>query len=395
MNILVIGNGFDIAHGLKTSYKDFLQFVKDFKEHDEAKRNGFEQGWSDNYDSTYISWIINLFNHNGNDDDRDFIVEFRILVQDNLWIEHFNEVSIKDGWVDFEKEISRIIQIIDEGRKTKKLQVDEKTGKLSSKIEKYAFQVIEPNSEDGAVEIGIDNLDDFKERLLTDLNKTIRALELYFSYYVEEEQLENDVEKLQVISSLPIDKVLSFNYTSTYKKLYASGRCIEYDYIHGRAKRGVGPGYNLNTCNMVLGIDEYLDERERNSDNEFIEFKKFYQRIFKKTGCQYKIWLETFNNDNDLKALANREDINIYFYGHSLDVTDKDVISELIRQPRAKTTIFYHNRKALGERIANLVKVITEEELIRRTGGNNPSIIFKTLDGNDEFELANNHIMIK
>lgn len=27
MNILVIGNGFDLAHGLPTSYKEFLKFV--------------------------------------------------------------------------------------------------------------------------------------------------------------------------------------------------------------------------------------------------------------------------------------------------------------------------------------------------------------------------------
>ena len=30
MNILVTGNGFDIAHGLRTSYSDFLEFVNEF-----------------------------------------------------------------------------------------------------------------------------------------------------------------------------------------------------------------------------------------------------------------------------------------------------------------------------------------------------------------------------
>ena len=28
MNILVIGNGFDLAHGLPTGYPDFLEFCK-------------------------------------------------------------------------------------------------------------------------------------------------------------------------------------------------------------------------------------------------------------------------------------------------------------------------------------------------------------------------------
>ena len=31
MNILVLGNGFDLAHGLPTSYKDFLNFVEALK----------------------------------------------------------------------------------------------------------------------------------------------------------------------------------------------------------------------------------------------------------------------------------------------------------------------------------------------------------------------------
>ena len=31
MNILVIGNGFDLAHKLPTKYQDFLEFVEYFK----------------------------------------------------------------------------------------------------------------------------------------------------------------------------------------------------------------------------------------------------------------------------------------------------------------------------------------------------------------------------
>ena len=30
MNILVIGNGFDLAHGLPTKYTDFLDFMSDY-----------------------------------------------------------------------------------------------------------------------------------------------------------------------------------------------------------------------------------------------------------------------------------------------------------------------------------------------------------------------------
>ena len=55
--------------------------------------------------------------------------------------------------------------------------------------------------------------------------------------------------------------------------------------------------------------------------------------------------------------------------------TDKDILATLITAENVKTTIFYHDQEALGKQIINLVKVITEDELIRRTGKKN--IVFK------------------
>lgn len=39
-NILVIGNGFDLAHGLKTRYIDFIDYVRN------KMCNDFESNWS-------------------------------------------------------------------------------------------------------------------------------------------------------------------------------------------------------------------------------------------------------------------------------------------------------------------------------------------------------------
>ena len=33
MNILIIGNGFDLAHGFPTRYKNFLNFINEVKEY--------------------------------------------------------------------------------------------------------------------------------------------------------------------------------------------------------------------------------------------------------------------------------------------------------------------------------------------------------------------------
>lgn len=48
MNILVIGNGFDLAHRLPTTYKDFLEFASVFRKYDSVKGK-FLLKFSDSY----------------------------------------------------------------------------------------------------------------------------------------------------------------------------------------------------------------------------------------------------------------------------------------------------------------------------------------------------------
>ena len=105
----------------------------------------------------------------------------------------------------------------------------------------------------------------------------------------------------------------------------------------------------------------------KNQDNEYIEFKKFYQRIFKSTGCRYLTWLKQ----------SQEERLNIYIFGHSLDVTDKDILRHLILARHAHTTIFYIHKADLKNQIKNLVKVIGEDELIERAYGSHITIHFK------------------
>ena len=75
--------------------------------------------------------------------------------------------------------------------------------------------------------------------------------------------------------------------------------------------------------------------------------------------------------------LENPKIHKLYIFGHSLDVTDKDILRDLILNDNVYTTIFYHNKDVMGQQIANLVKVIGQDELIRRTGGSTKTIEFK------------------
>ena len=75
--------------------------------------------------------------------------------------------------------------------------------------------------------------------------------------------------------------------------------------------------------------------------------------------------------------IENSKIHRLYIFGHSLDVTDKDVFRDLILNDNVYTTIFYYNKDVMGQQIANLVKVIGQDELINRTGGSTKTISFE------------------
>lgn len=46
-----------------------------------------------------------------------------------------------------------------------------------------------------------------------------------------------------------------------------------------------------NKSNIVLGIEEYFDDEQKNKCLEFVKFKKYYQRIQKNTDSKYYDWI--------------------------------------------------------------------------------------------------------
>lgn len=428
MNILVIGNGFDIAHDLPTKYTDFLLFcdmiLKLIKEnHCEnlIPRNDEKyKKWVNECDNLPLKkiefinksfcseWIVGMseedrtvcekmfysdFGKNFLRNNPQLVKELYYLIYKNNWIEYFLQCNMhgKENWINFESEISKVIQSINKGINENDpedvynniLCLGNKffNDKFTNNVPEYLHASAEEQKKIEKPEISYKELRDI---LLADLNKLIRAFEIYLTEYVEGIDIQ---EKSPDIKALKIDHVLSFNYTNTYENQYDNSKNIEYDYIHGKAD----VNNTIETNNMVLGIDEYLKDNRKNKDIEFIAFKKYYQRIYKGTGCKYKNWVDNIWEEKKGYGLSgNRYPLQIpfnqfpeehrhysYFFGHSLDVTDKDILRDLILNDNVYTTIFYHNKDAMGQQIANLVKVIGQDELIRRTGGNTKTIEFK------------------
>ncbi|MBS4967405.1 MAG: bacteriophage abortive infection AbiH family protein [Lachnospiraceae bacterium] len=365
MNILIIGNGFDLAHDLPTKYENFLDFTNVY-----LGKTCFDSEYIDSF-REYFERIKQTA--------PSVYEEIGSLIKDNVWLEHFNAVyeerrkDGKIGWIDFESEISNIVQEFDAIRL--EMLVNIKNDQEVTYLKPYRLDKLESFFIDGEEPEILEGIVEIKKQMLKDLNRLTRCLEIYLSDYINNLPVST---KLPDIAGLKVDKVLSFNYTNTYERLYGKDYPhIEYDYIHGKADIN----HDINGCQLVLGIDEYLPEGEKDKNIEFIQFKKFYQRIYKKTGCKYLDWINGYiarlNDTRRNKFNTVIEDFNIYVFGHSLDITDEDVLSKLILTKYAKTTIFHLNQKALGKQITNLVKVIGQDNLISMVHGKHARIVLQ------------------
>lgn len=412
MNILLIGNGFDLAHCLPTKYTQFLDFILIVGKYTTNKSR------KDVILKNKINEELNqLFGDAVNLETPGIIIHFdeaEKFIDKNIWVEYMliKKKELKEGWIDFEKEISDVIQSLDDDM-SKESKSEEPNPKVTNPNENKSKDPIKKTikilSNSAILKKhkynDIITFENLRDRLVNDLNRLILLLELYLSHFVYKIKPNYLSSDIKIINP---EYILSFNYTDTYRFMYKEDNPNYKDisFIHGSI-RGID---DTKPANIVLGIDEYLKEDRKDKDIDFIAFKKYYQRILKRTGSEYKNWLgeihtEFFNFINNNDSRKNKvekllgEDKNIilknvnfelidelgykhkrsklHIFGHSLDVTDKDILKELILDEFIDTTVYYFREQDLPEKIANLVKIIGQDELIKRTSAPYNTISFQ------------------
>jgi len=407
VNILIVGNGFDLAHGLPTKYTHFLDYCRD-------------------YDPK-----------NPISDNKTIAAEFAEIIEQNVWLGYFQHITPKDAegktWIDLEREIKRVVD-------AKSPFFEEEVFVVSSSFSapflrflcltefaKENTSSLNDYGHYGDYIIQIPKVTDhpsYIQWLYTQLRAFIRAFEIYcvehinelkdivspaaLGYRTEWNQYDEDIRyareqkhklhnekkkpnesffeyrrrieswevtekqtqnKQKALLNNPkaflalsrFDCILSFNYTKTYQLLY--GTSSQHCYIHGQAQR------DPCTTNMVLGIDDALSEEEAKVNFEWVKFKKYFQRIVLKTGSEYKDWLE----DGTEK--------HVHIVGHSLDETDHDVFREFMTCDGCRTTIYYWNEQDHNAKIEQAIRIVGRDELIKQVHGSDWTIRFVDLYG--------------
>lgn len=391
-NVLVIGNGFDLYHFLPTRYIDFLRAVNRLMElHESGKLERcqyIKYVWGPDSpiytDDEYIRACYKVHSEKMKSVllNQDNLAELVDICRNNVWITYFRRCLEKNiGWIDFEKEIGNVLLAVQDLFKLDSETNDLIEGKFFNSITSLNLRTIDILGQLPFVEFkydyfsfngeyrfalnrdyckkGIDeqyyiamDKDKMLGELEADLEELAKALCIYLKEFVQKIAISKNSDNSIFYN---IDKVLSFNYTDTYRKLYSDD--VEIKFIHG----------SINDENgIVLGINNDEKDELENMDAGLIRFKKYYQRAIK----------DTFYSVADF--LDDKETTyNVAIVGHSIDITDRDILVGLMKHPRTKITIYYHDDKAHRLQMVNLINMVGKSKFDKLR--NNKKVIFERL----------------
>jgi hypothetical protein len=310
--LFIIGNGFDLAHGLKTKYSDFiLWYLKEV-----LKELSIRQDYCD--DLMRVSYAGNgpsTFKINS-------VAEFidlasKQILQVDYKHPFFHEIIVKHlntNWVDIENCYFKALV------------------KIYNLIERNLVSHPDYNL-DGEVKKLNDCLDNIKKQLIKYLltieetNKNINErISEHFSREINRTVAENhNILKNKIM-------FLIFNYTSTinlYNNLFPPGM-YEIKYIHGKLNDGSNPiifGYGDES-------DIYYEKIERLNSNEFLRNIKSFSYFKTRNYQDLSGFINTFDNMYD-----------VYIMGHSCGISDRVLLKSIFEHPKCREIkIFYHQK---------------------------------------------------
>jgi len=361
--VLLIGNGFDLAHGLPTKYNHFLEFVRNWEDIYTQIKN-IKSGTQNKGEEKYSSFLACATKMN-----EENLEELDRIISNNSWVDYYCNCEAEiDGWIDFEKEIYPVAEMFDKIFKSD-CQTVYSHGEIEAYIDKHSFSIrhmriaelwhrylrvggkIIVNAPYVSGRYGI-----LKKEIMKALRKEfddfIRAFEIYLLEVVHRRK---NISLLKQIKNINADYVVSCNYTLT-EQLYGL-ELKNIHHIHGMIREDT-------KCvnNMVVGISE-----KESIAREFIYFVKYFQRIQKHSGTLYK----NFVNKGEMSHGVYREqEYSLHIFGHSLDETDEDILKELIGESYSgnefkakRVVIYYYDSDDYEQKVINLLNLYGREKV--------------------------------
>lgn len=358
--LLILGNGFDLHCGLKSSYKDFFQSsildnigVQYGLRQKKAEAIGF---WENLLNEYYKKF--------GNDNYRWCDIE-TIIKDTVLTIEEIAFNAIKSVRQGESLEVIRTIKEFlykicmsfyysllqrnicsdDEACSLLINHILQELNKFERRFCKYIKDnIVNPNNEKefntqyivnamnllktitGFTDIQYETIDDIIERLEEEYYKPISPT-MYQSDWREKHFLSQEFANLSSVN------ILSFNYTALFDILGVQSPCV-YNNVHGKLCMNKC-AENCSTSNIIFGIDDTIVQTQ-NENSEIHKFSKTYRKM---------LYANT-----ETRVLPTKDNaLEIKFYGHSLSEADYSYFQSIfdyynIYENNKVSLIFYYSK---------------------------------------------------
>jgi len=311
--LIIIGNGFDLAHGLKTSFKDFiedyfhniLKNIRDNFSHEDPLISITSGGYFDDLISNFNSFTASQ----AYEKLRALMINKRLRIEkeSDLFKNIYSDIESKN-WVD---------------------------------IELIFFKMLKDSSQDDDIikklnlEMGY-----LKKRLKEYLNKEVKRREVKSISKIHSQFKEVFKLKHAQPNTIVDDKsiksmcVLNFNYTNT-PQIYLDeleDETSQHIQIHGTLE-----GDDINSQGLVFGFGDELDEEylkfENMENDDLFEHIKSFKYL-------------QFQNYRNLLDFIESNPFQVHVYGHSLGLSDRTLLNTIFENENCiSIKLFYHKWK--------------------------------------------------
>ncbi len=381
--LVIIGNGFDLAHGLPTSYGDFINwywrgvlekipdishsnFKNDFIEiqllfkpqsiktaSEEYKKVvsykeliTFTQKYSEAYPAYYAEQYDRCF------------IKFS-----NAFFRNICEKHSIQNWVDIENEYYRLLKdCLKESDNTKVKKLNEEFEQVKNLLERYLNEEIinkydfeKPNKQVEQLirlflirHISLDNskyLEEFPQSHHKEIRDEVGKINKHYKDGTLRQEIWNNTVSanhlfLNFNYTYSVDKFKSYMNRDGLRDNYGRNTLIQ---IHGRLD---DPD---NKINFGFGdeMDDLYKQIEEKDDNEYLKYIKSFQYL---QNSNYKQVLDYIESDI----------FQVYIMGHSCGLSDRILLNTIFEHPKCVSIkVFYHEKPDGSDNYTEIVQNIS------------------------------------
>jgi hypothetical protein len=376
--VILIGNGFDLDHGLRTSYGDFIDDYWNKIRSNLESQKSFGNGAYDFYfkDDNVDVYIKNTFSPN---------IAIETIKENATFINNFLELITRkqtlENWVDIEEEYYQQLKDVvqnesqyygDGKEKTAISKLNEDFEKIKKELESYLINELNNrklnNFSLGGIGQGF-NIGDFSSEGIAELRNE------YFSKTEEEQKKFNlylsEVKKglsgyifckTQIYPERTL--LVNFNYTDLPKKLKEcvrenawqlddwANKPIEFIQIHGELN-------NLDYP-IIFGYGDEQDEAHKEIEKRGRDYLENVKTIN---------YLKTPNYKN-LLTFVESDKYQVFIMGHSCGLSDKTLLNTLFEHENCVSIkpFYYIDEKGhnnYNDIVKNIYRCFTNKSMMR------------------------------